>query len=40
MVVDEDGAMMLISVRFEFERRHHILDFRLSTLLQSLLINH
>ena len=40
MIVDEDGAMMLTSVRFEFERRHHILDFRMSTLLQPPLVNH
>lgn len=40
MIVDKNGAMMLIFVRFKFERRYHILDFMLSTHLQRPFINH
>lgn len=40
MIIDKNGAMILTFVRFEFEKRHSILDFKLNTHLQPSLINH
>ena len=38
MIIDENGAIMLISIKFEFERYYYILDFRLGFFFSHLLL--